>query len=208
MRSVIILFAKAPVTGQVKTRLIPRLGPEDAARLHTAFVADMIERLQHFPGAALELHTDIPSDAWKQYSVARKLQIPGDLGLKMFHSLSTALTSGYERAMVVGTDAPTLPPDHLAGLLESSADVALGPTEDGGYYAISAKRTHLEMFKGVAWSTVHTLRMTLEAFDRCGLTHELGETWFDIDEPADLERLRACPDLPPHTRAMMDSRRS
>lgn len=203
MRSVIILFAKAPVPGRVKTRLLPVLSADEAAALHTTFVADMIERLQQVPGTHFELHTDIPSDAWAEFSVTRKLQIPGDLGLKMLHSLASAFASGYDRAIIVGSDSPNLPVDHVQRLMTSGADIALGPTEDGGYYAISAKRTHSAMFEGVAWSTPATLSGTERALANCGLTMELGEIWFDVDEPADLQRLQACTDLPRRTRAFL-----
>ena len=182
---------------------MPALTAEDAAALHTAFVADMIERLQQLPGIDLELHTDILSDAWMEFKVARKLQIPGDLGLKMVHSLANALASGYERAMIVGTDAPTLPTSYLKGLLQTEADVSLGPTDDGGYYAVSAKRTQSGMFDGVAWSTANTLVQTEVALAQCGLSAERGEPWWDVDEPADLERLRASSNLPPRTKRLL-----
>jgi rSAM/selenodomain-associated transferase 1 len=206
VRSVIILFAKAPVPGRVKTRLMPVLSETEAADLHTAFVGDLTERLLGFREADLELHTDIPSDAWPDPEVSRKLQIPGDLGLRMFHSLTTALSEGYERAMIVGTDAPTLPLDYLHHLLVSDADVTLGPTEDGGYYAICAKRTQSGMFAGVRWSSPNALEDSRRAIESTGLSVGIGPSWWDVDEPADLDRLAASNDLPPRTRAFLRRR--
>jgi rSAM/selenodomain-associated transferase 1 len=204
LRPVIILFSKAPVPGRVKTRLQPPLSAEQAASLHTAFVWDMITRLRSLSATQLELHTDIPTDAWAGAGVAQRIQITGGLELKMLHALQGALASGHPRAIIVGSDAPTLPVSHVVALLESRADVALGPTDDGGFYAISCSRTHPDMFQGVEWSCPSTLDQTVRAMKACGLTVEIGPHWFDIDEPEDLEQLVRSPDLPEHTRRWLE----
>ncbi len=203
VRSVIILFAKAPVPGRVKTRLQPPLTADEAAELHAAFVGDMLERLQTFTGSAVELHTDTSTDAWSEFSVTRRLQKEGDLGLKMVHSLQDALLSGYERALILGTDSPTVPLDAIRALLDGQADVALGPTDDGGYYAIAASRTDDLMFRGVTWSTPETLQESMHAIRACGLSVTLGRQWFDVDEPADLTRLQNEPNVPRRTAAVL-----
>jgi uncharacterized protein len=200
VRPVIILFAKAPVPGRVKTRLIPTLSPALATMLHTAFVWDAIERLQALCGMAdLELHTDICTDAWEAPGVSRALQGEGDLGLKMLQALRTALRAGRDQAMIIGTDAPTLPIEHVKSLLRSGADIALGPTEDGGYYAIASRKICERMFDGVPWSAADTLQRTAVAARACGLTVDCGPSWWDVDTPEDLYRLLAAHDLPRHT---------
>jgi rSAM/selenodomain-associated transferase 1 len=207
LRPVIILFSKAPVPGRVKTRLQPALSAEEAASLHTAFVWDMIELLQSLSAAVLELHTDIPTDAWADAGVAQRIQFEGGLQLKMLHSLEEALSSGHPRALVVGSDAPTLPVGHIAALLASQADVALGPTDDGGFYAISCGRTHPDMFRDVEWSCPSTLDQTVRAIQACGLTVEIGRRWFDVDEIEDVDRLVQSPDLPEHTKRWFENRK-
>jgi rSAM/selenodomain-associated transferase 1 len=199
----IILFAKSPLPGRVKTRLFSVLAPDLAAELHSAFVLDMVQRFQQFPGAGFELHTDTCSDAWASLSVTRKLQVSGDLGLKMVHSLQKALEGGASRALILGSDAPTLPAGHIQELLDVDADVGLGPAADGGFYAISARRVHPSMFDGVVWSRPDTLRRTMDAMERCGLTVETGSEWFDVDDPADLDRLMRGDELPSHTAACL-----
>src|ERR1700694_4556493 len=122
MRPAIILFAKAPVAGQVKTRLEAALGAEATVELHNAFVLDMLDKLLTLRGVAgVELHTDIETDAWQRPDVAFRTQISGDLGSRMLHAL------GGKWACIVGSDAPTLPVSHIQALIDSSADVALGP---------------------------------------------------------------------------------
>jgi glycosyltransferase A (GT-A) superfamily protein (DUF2064 family) len=90
----------------------------------------------------------------------------------------------------LGSDSPGLPPGHIRALLVSQADVAIGPTEDGGFYAIACSRTHPAMFDGVHWSTCSAFDDTVAASRRAGLTVEVGPAWFDIDRPEDLTRLR------------------
>jgi hypothetical protein len=201
--NLIILFAKEPVVGQVKTRLIPAITPEFAAELHTAFVRDMIDRFRAFEGTDFELHTDRTSDAFITPAVTRKLQTSGNLGLKMIHALQVGSDSGYERVMIIGSDAPTLPAAHVSALFAADADIAFGPAEDGGFYAISARRVHPAMFNGVVWSQPDTLLRSIEAVRQCGLSVALGPRWFDVDAPEDLDLLASQSDLPVHTAACL-----
>jgi len=124
MRPAIILFAKAPLAGNVKTRLQARLGAEATLALHEAFVLDMLDKLLTLSEFAdIELHTDIKTDVWRRANVTGRVQVAGSLGLKMLHALSTALARGREQVCIVGSDAPTLPAAHLRALLSSPADV-------------------------------------------------------------------------------------
>jgi rSAM/selenodomain-associated transferase 1 len=197
MRPVIVVFAKAPVPGRVKTRLSPPLSATDAARLHEAFVLDTIARWR--TSAELELHTDVDWDAWHALGVTMRRQTAGDLGprlLNAFHQLQRP-------ALILGADSPNLPVAHHAPLLDSAADVTLGPSDDGGYYAIHARRTHPAMFEGVRWSTPHALRDTVHACQLAGLSVALGPGWFDVDDAASLRRLMLGNDVPPATAAAL-----
>jgi hypothetical protein len=204
MRPAIVLFAKAPIPGRVKTRLVPFLDAANAAALHSAFVRDALESLDRLSGVAdIGLATDVETDAWRDFPVARSVQRWGDLGDRLFHALSLALGAGRPRAMVVGSDSPGLPAGHLAGLLRSDADAALGPTEDGGFYAIACRSVAPGMLDGVRWSSPNALEDTQRSIRARGMTVELGQPWFDIDEPADLWRLRTPACLPRHTAAWL-----
>lgn len=189
MLPLIILFAKAPVAGKVKTRLAPPLKPEQAAALHEAMVAATWLRLQQLAGEAeIELHTDMETRAWPQ-AQPRRLQSEGDLGNRMLCALKTALRQGRPTVMIVGGDAPDVPLDYLRQMLASAADLTLGPAEDGGYYAIACRKTHAEMFDGVRWSTSDALADTVAAAQRCGLSVGLAPCWRDVDAFEDLLRL-------------------
>ena len=193
MQQRIAVFAKAPRPGLVKTRL--GLAPDIAAALHEAFVRDALA-LAMTASAGVELHTDVETGAWRDVDVPRRLQAAGDLGARMLAALP---------GLIIGSDAPSLPLAHLTQLIATPGDVVLGPAEDGGYWAILARRTHPYMFAGVEWSTAGTGEQTIAACRDCGLDVQLGLIWFDVDEPADLRRLAANPEsLSPRTRALIE----
>lgn len=107
----------------------------------------------------------------------------------MLHALTHALAEGRPAALITGSDSPDVPQAHLTHLLNAPSDIALGPTDDGGFFAIAARRTHPEMFRGVQWSIPETLAQTNRALENCGLSVSIGPSWYDIDTPDDLARL-------------------
>jgi hypothetical protein len=187
-RPLIILFARRPAIGRVKTRL--GLEPASALRLHRAFVRDALRTFGALENVDMELSTDEICDDWAEWPGARSVQCSGDLGRRMLGALAHALGAGRPNAMVLGSDSPGLPRSHVLQLLESRGDVAIGPAEDGGYYAIACRRVHPEMFSGVRWSCESSLKDTVRAIEACGLSVEIGSKWFDVDTPADLARLQ------------------
>ena len=103
---------------------------------------------------------------------------------------------GFDRALIVGADSPTLPPDVLRqglDLLVQDHDAVLGPTTDGGYYTVGCRRPHPGMFARVSWSVETTLTETEAAFTRAGFQNHRLRQWWDIDTPDDFERLLADP---------------
>jgi rSAM/selenodomain-associated transferase 1 len=196
----LILFARAPVAGRVKTRLCPPLSFAQAADLHSALVQDAIEMLSSLSDVAdLELSSDSPSQAWPGVTLPRSLQPAGGLDVRLFHALSGALTRGCKVAMVIGSDSPGLPSSHIDALLKSDSDVTLGPTLDGGFFAIACRRVHPNMFEGVRWSTVFTLDDVVRSVVQCNLTITMGPAWFDVDVEEDLQRMLKMSNLPNHT---------
>lgn len=195
MKPLIAVFAKAPEPGKVKTRLVPPLTAEQAARLHERLVAGVWARVRELETVAdIELHLSAETTAWPE-ATARQRQTEGDLGARMLHALQQGLAAGRPRVTIVGGDIPDLPVEALRALIESTADVALGPVRDGGYYAISCRRAHGEMFAGVRWSTPHALADTIAACARLGFTIFVGQPWHDVDTAEDLHLLP--PDLRP-----------
>lgn len=138
----------------------------------------------------LELSLDTACTSWAEFSIARSIQPEGDLGMRLYATLERGLSAGHPNVVILGSDSPTLPVEHIQWLLESKADVALGPTFDGGCYGIGCRKIRQGMFDSVWWSTGDALHDTICAVDRCGLSHALGPEWFDVDRPEDLHSLK------------------
>ena len=205
LQPLLILFAKAPIAGRVKTRLCPPLTSAEAASLHHALVRDTAAMLLTFEGAAeIEISTDVETDAWADLPARKSLQPAGDLGMRMLAAVEQGLGAGHEKVIILGGDSPGLPDAHVSALLRSQADVAMGPTLDGGYYAIACRATNRGMFSGVRWSTEYALADTEAALSSCGLSVEIGPAWFDIDRGEDLRLLLNRADVPLNTRNWLE----
>jgi rSAM/selenodomain-associated transferase 1 len=194
----IIVFAKAPVPGAAKTRLIPALGADGAARLHARLVARALDTARAVSPGRVELCC-APDDSHPFFAecaasrgVALAGQGPGDLGTRMHRALSRALGVA-DRAILIGADAPALTPAYLreaVAALGAGADIVLGPAADGGYVLVGARRVDPALFEAIRWGTSDVLAGQWARIRALGWRWtELGTLW-DVDRPEDLERLR------------------
>lgn len=209
----LLLFTKPAREGTVKTRLIGDLTAAEAAALHAAFLADLLDRLREGEfelrlAWALEGDEAVPVGA-----VPGVRQEGSDLGERLYRALSAAAGEA-EAVAALGSDHPTLPLElvHRAfERVEAGADVVLGPAEDGGYYLIALRAGAMapRLFAEIAWSTDQVFPATLARCAELGLAVELLPMAADIDTPADLRRLAARmaeDDLGcPRTRSLLDS---
>ncbi len=188
----IMIFAKAPVPGNVKTRLIPALGEVGAARLAQQMLADTVVHA-HAAGLALpELcatpNPDHPS--WIGHlpaGVRLSDQGAGDLGERLAAAAKRVIEGG-ERILLIGTDCPALDGKRLA---EAAAqldhhDAVIHPALDGGYVLLGLARTDLSIFHNIAWSTNSVAATTIARIKALGWSLFVGDTLQDIDVPADL----------------------
>ncbi len=196
------IFAKAPVPGQVKTRLCPPLTHDEAATLHGSFVIDMLERTK-VATTKLKLPFDrylacAPSSTLVFFQIMEERQsvklidqVGDDLGARMQQAFATLFGKGYQRVFIVGTDVPALPLDHYkqALALLNTHDIVLGPALDGGYYLIGLKQPRPELFADIAWSTDRVLAATQEKAAGLGLKMALLPAWRDVDTIDDLRAL-------------------
>jgi rSAM/selenodomain-associated transferase 1 len=191
---VALLFTKPSVPGRVKTRLIGDLSAAEAAELHAAFVADLLDRME---GGSFELRLAWALEAGEEAppsDLIAVIQDGADIGERMYRALQDAAVDEMSVA-AIGSDVPGLQRSDLEEAferLESGLfDVVLGPALDGGYclIALRSEALHPEIFEGVSWSTSQVLEETLERCSRLGLrTHQLRST-SDVDTPFDLGRL-------------------
>jgi rSAM/selenodomain-associated transferase 1 len=177
----LVVFVKHPAPGAVKTRLAAAVGPAAAAELYRALAEHALasttpargeyERLVFFdpPPARAQMRAWLPG-------VRLLAQSEGDLGARLSDATARAFARGASRVAVVGTDAPGLARDTVVAALDAldGADVAIGPTEDGGYYLLALRRPRPELFAAVAWSTPSVAADTRARAAAVGLVvHEL-----------------------------------
>lgn len=195
---VLIVFAKAPVPGTVKTRLSPAVDGETAALLHTALVERALDTANRSELAAIELccapdsrHGFFETCA-EDFDVALTEQGEGNLGERMLRTLARALVS-HSTAIIIGADCPALTPEHITGAARtlSAHDVVLTPAEDGGYVLIGARRVDEKMFDGIEWGSDKVLAQQCRNLDQSGFTWHQMPTLWDVDRPEDLPRLKA-----------------
>lgn len=213
-----ILFAKNPVPGQVKTRLSPHLTPEQACRLHCASTSDVAELLSHaLPQARKWIfwseRPPVEKDKGGEVRVPAEfrcgVQEGGNLGERMGAAFARAFASGARGVVLFGSDSPTLPAATVqrAFAALSDCDLVLGPTEDGGYYLIGCRRFDEQLFRKVEWSTRRTYEQTVANAQRLDYRVRALESWFDLDQWGDVERLiadaRRGHSLPAHVAAFL-----
>ncbi len=174
------MFAREPIPGRAKTRLIPRLGPFQAARLHSRLTARALNTAK---AAACGPVLLCPAAS----------QRGADLGERMHHALRVALRR-HRAAMVIGTDCPALRPADVrraARWLAAGCDAVVAPVEDGGYVLIGARRAAPRIFAGIEWGSRSVYAATAAKLDALGYRWRALRTLWDVDRPEDLERLRA-----------------
>lgn len=198
MNARILVFAKAPVAGRAKTRLIPALGAEGAARLQAALLEDALQRACAAAPIGLELWgTGEDSAAWLPQAAARygaslHEQCSGDLGARMQGALARATADGTP-ALIMGTDAPGLSATSIeqAGASLARHDAVLVPALDGGYVMFGMHMAPAELFSDIDWGTDRVLTATRERLRVLDWrVDERPATW-DVDRPEDLARVRA-----------------
>jgi len=193
----ILIFAKAPVPGAAKTRLIPALGAKNAARFAKTMLDATVAHAIHAGLGTPELCVTPDSDdsAWTGLlpdGVSLTNQGPGDLGQRLSAAAKRVIDQ-VERVLLIGTDCPALDGAMLAAAAAQldDHDAVLLPAKDGGYVLLGLDRFDPSLFTDVAWSTASVASITSARIAALGWSLFVGETLRDIDEPADLAKL-AC----------------
>jgi len=195
--SVVVVMAKRPVPGKTKTRLCPPLTPLEAAELYEALLRDTIGLVSSLRGIELAIAITPRTAVGQMGSFAprgaRMLAVEGaDIGECLVGAMGLLFSEGFTRVVAVNSDGPTLPAEYIerAVAMLTNSDVVLGPAEDGGYYLIGLRQRQPGLFADIAWSSSRVAAQTLERAAALGLTVAQLPSWYDVDTPAELERLR------------------
>ena len=193
----ILVFSKAPVAGQVNTRLVPYITAQQAALLHEELTRDRLQMCTSAGVCDVQLWCSPDTshrffiDCQHRYGVPLQQQRGNDLGERMSNALKTMLGS-YDKIVIIGSDAPMLDINTIDAAFKALAhrEIVLVPAEDGGYVLLGARAQHDDMLKDVPWGTEKVLASTLDNLARLNFDYGLvGKSW-DVDRPEDLERYR------------------
>lgn len=205
-RPLLIIFAKEPVPGQVKTRLCPPLAPEDAARLYSRFLEDVLEEMAQLPRVKLALaYTPASAQAFFQDLASPDThffpQTGADLGERLRQAFDWGFAQNAGTVLIRNSDSPDLPGSLVMeaadALASGRAQVTLGPCPDGGYYLVGLRSPQPKLFCDIAWSGPKVLAGTLAQARRLGLTVHLLPVWPDIDTIDDLRTFVKSPQTSP-----------
>lgn len=193
--AVIVITAKAPAPGRVKTRLAPLLSDVQRVALHTAFVGDTVRLARAVPGA--EVVMLCPSgDAAALSAILSEPAVAvveqAGIGLEAaLEDVFLRFTAGGHRVVALDSDSPHLPAAAIGLALEAllHVDLVAGPTTDGGYYLVGGRKPHPLLFRAAPLGTTDALTQLVDRARELGLSTWLGPEEFDVDRPDDLHRL-------------------
>jgi len=189
----LLIFAKAPIPGQVKTRLIPALGAEGACTLYLKLLRHSLQQTIDWPAPrylyAPKIDHPMLRQLAKEHDLTLRQQVGGDLGIRM----ANALAEHPDGALLIGSDCPDM---NTAAVQQANAalsthDTAIIPSEDGGYVLIAQREPNRAPFNGMQWSHSNVLRHTRQRLQAAEQSLWEGPTLWDLDEPRDLARLPA-----------------
>lgn len=201
----LVVFAKAPVAGTVKTRLAKERGVDDALALYAGFLMDTADTCGRWRGeqvavdqnrrlvvyAAPDADDPVLAEVARRAGARVEVQVEGDLGTRLKAAFDAEFQRGARAVCAIGADSPTLP----LGMIDEAfrallwERVVLGPTFDGGYWLVGSQRPAPDLWSDIPWSTPSVLVRTLGQLRAQDVEGHLLPFWYDVDEAADLERL-------------------
>lgn len=197
MKRAIIIMAKVPLAGTVKTRLQKSLSDAQCAEFAECLLDDAVHRAETFESKLIIAYSPPERGAYFQrFSDKNIILIPqkgDDLGARMFHAFEFAFQQNSDAVVMIGTDSPTFPFDYIEQAfehLELETDAVLGKTADGGFYLIGLRKPDARIFESVAWSSPKTFEQVFRNMHRLEWHLREVPSWYDVDTPEDLEKLK------------------
>jgi len=194
----ILVFCKAPIAGQVKTRLMPQLTAQAAVDIHSELTQRVLTLLLQSQLCPIQLWCSPDRNhsffqfCLNDYHVSLQVQQGKDLGERMLYAINHALQQS-SRVLLIGCDCPSLTIsdfDFAINALQNTQDIVLAPAEDGGYVMIGMKRAYPELFINKTWGHASVLKTTRQQIKRMNLNCIETVMQWDVDTFEDLQRYR------------------
>lgn len=196
MRNGLIVFAREPIPGRVKTRLAAAIGDIAAADAYSKMLGNVLDNCRRLENVETVVFWDCEEVSLplltERYGFCSRTQVAGDLGQRMQRAFAEMFASGCNYCCIIGSDAPDLPVSYIQEsfdiLAAEQTDVVIGPTHDGGYYLLGLSRLRPQLFTNIDWSTPLVLKQSRAAAENAGARVLLLPEWYDIDTQFDLDK--------------------
>lgn len=191
-KNALIIIAKYPEEGTVKTRLKGVLSDQERLKLYVTLLTHTVEKLRAIRGVNtfIAFAPEGSHEYFSQFNVGLISLHKGDLGIRMFEAFKEVFDKGYQKAALVGADIPDLSASIILSAMNilSDNDLVYGPAKDGGYYLVGMSRLIREVFEDVPWSSDQTLKKSILKAEQYNYSVDFTETLSDIDTIDDLKR--------------------
>ncbi|MBD3169373.1 MAG: DUF2064 domain-containing protein [candidate division Zixibacteria bacterium] len=193
-KNVLVMFARDPVPGECKTRLTPHLNEDQSANLYKAFIRDLLDKLkgsEYYDFYVYLYHSNIVDSFWATFEVELRPQQGENLGERMLNAFAELFNEGYEKAVIIGSDVPTIDIADIGEAFKAleTDGIVLGPAEDGGYYLIGLKHAYQQLFEDIDWGSSGVYSSTLSRIKELSINLYELKLRNDVDTIDDLRRL-------------------
>ena len=192
-RALILIFCRNAVKGRVKTRLAATVGDDEAFRIYELLCDRTIDAIRTSAAERAVCYDSflVEEDRWSAHVSHKRVQIEGDLGVRLFEAFDWAFSQGFGKVVVIGTDCPGLSGGHLDSAIEAldRYDAVIGPAADGGYYLLGLKQTVPELFCKKNWGGDAVFRDTVADLQRADRSCFRLPVLHDVDREEDLIHL-------------------
>ncbi|MEE8190392.1 MAG: TIGR04282 family arsenosugar biosynthesis glycosyltransferase, partial [Candidatus Scalindua sediminis] len=200
MSACLVVFVKDSIPGRVKTRLTPRITPDEAAKLYKAFTLDIISNARKLKRNSVNNITVAYTPVGAEKAFRKLVKQPTNflpqkgknLGERMKNAFKQSFAEGAKRVVIIGTDSPTLPVPYIQKAFDilKKIPIVIGPTFDGGYYLVGLSGLNDDIFDGIEWGTSRVFDQTLTRIKSLDTQVYVLPPWYDVDTSGDLEFLR------------------
>jgi rSAM/selenodomain-associated transferase 1 len=185
----LIVFARNPVKGKVKSRLAKTLGNDKALEIYLRLLSLTYKHTKKLDCDKFLFLSEFIDDGLYDSTYSKKLQKGSDLGLRMLNAFEDLFDAGYNKIVLIGVDCSSLTEEILEESFDklNAHDVVIGPSQDGGYYLIGLKKPYEFLFANMTWGNDKVLQETIKRIAENNMTFYLVKELIDIDEEEDLQ---------------------